>query len=176
MTRRNQELDIAEFLSGGQSRARTQAIVDYIGSDPSRFAELFRVFDGGDRRMKQCAAWPMSVVAEKHPELLGPYLGKLVAQLPRNDVHNAVKRSVTRLLQYVEVPKRLHGKVFSLCVDLVADPNEPVAVRCFAMTAAARIAKTEPALRNELKLIAEDQREHATAGMKVRIRRLHSER
>ena len=68
-------MDIAKTLSEGQSRAKTQSIVDYIGGDPARFAELVRVFERGDRRMRQCSAWPMSVVAEKHPELLVPHLG-----------------------------------------------------------------------------------------------------
>lgn len=167
-------MNIAETLSEGQSRATTQAIVAYIGDDPERFAELVRVFDRGDYRIKQLSAWPISVVAEDHPELLVPHLGKLTAYLPRKDVHSAVKRSVTRLLQFVDVPRRLHGKVFSHCLDLIADPSETVAVRCFALTAAARIAKDEPALMNELRLVAESQREHAAAGMNVRIRRLLS--
>lgn len=169
-------MDIAKILSDGQSRATTQAIVDHIGGDPARFAELVRVFDRGDYRMKQCAAWPMSVVAEKHPELLVPYLGKLVGYLPRNDVHDAVKRSVARLLQFVDIPKRQQGKVFSLCLDLFADPSQTIAVRCFSMTAAARVARAEPLLMSELKLVAENQLEGATAGLKVRIRRLLSER
>lgn len=167
-------MDLAKTLSDGQSRAKTQAIAGYIGGDPERFADLLRLFERGDGRMKQYAVWPISVVAERHPELLVPHLGKLVAYLPRNDVHNAVKRSVTRLLQFVEVPKRLHGKVFSLCIELLADAGEPVAVRCFALTAAARIAEREPALMTELKLVAANQIDHATAGMRVRIRRLMS--
>jgi hypothetical protein len=168
-------LDIAKTLSKHQSRINVQAVADYIGGEPARFAELMRVFDSGDRRMKQCSAWPMSVVAEKHPELLDPYLGKLVEYLPRKDVHNAVKRSVTRLLQFVEVPKCLHAKVFSYCTDLVGDAGEPVAVRCFAMTAAARIAEGNPALTDELKMVAGKQLEHATAGLRVRIKRLMTE-
>lgn len=148
--------------------------MDHIGNDPGRLAELVRVFERGNRRMKQRAAWPISVVAERHPELVVPHLGKLLEYLRRNDVHNAVKRSVARLLQFVDVPKRLHGKVFSYCVDLVADPSEPIAVRCFAMTAAARVARDQPPLMGELRLVAEAQLEHATAGMKVRIRRLVS--
>ncbi|MGD9563616.1 MAG: hypothetical protein AB7F88_16465 [Pyrinomonadaceae bacterium] len=169
-------MEFAKLLSEDRSRATTQAIVDYIGDDRERFAALVAVFDGGDRRMKQRSAWPISVVAEKHPELLVPHLGKLVAYLPRNDVHNAVKRSVTRLLQFVEVPKRLQGKVFSHCIDLIADPGEWIAVRCFAMTAAERIAISQPSLMKELRLVVENQMEHATAGMKVRIRRLVSEK
>jgi hypothetical protein len=167
-------LKIAKTLSDRQAKAKTQAIVDYIAGDPERFAQLVRLFDGGDLRMKQRSAWPISVVAEKHPELLLPYLGKLVEYLRRNDVHNAVRRSVARLLQFVDVPRRMHGRVFSYCVDLVADQSEPIAVRCFAMTAAARVAKDQPSLMSELKLVAESQIEHATAGMKVRIRRLLS--
>lgn len=166
--------DLVNRLAGRQSRANLQAVVDFIGGDPSRFAELVRIFDRGHGRIRQCAAWPISVVAERHPELLVPHLGKLVEYLPRKDVHNAVKRSVTRLLQFVDVPKRLHGKVFSYCLDLVADPSEPVAVRCFSMTAAAKIAKNQPSLMGELKLIAENQIEHATAGMRVRIGRMVS--
>lgn len=169
-------MDIKKVLAAGQSRSTTEAIVSYIGGDPARFAELMDVFDRGDYWMKQCSAWPISVVAEDHPELVEPYLGKLVALLPRNDHHNAVKRSVVRLLQYVEVPNRLKGKVFSHCLDLVDDASEPVAVRCFALTAAARVAAGNEALLNETRLVAERHLKHATPGFKVRIKRLLSDR
>ncbi len=118
------------------------------------------------------AAWSISVIAERHPELFAPHLAKLVSYLPHKDVHNAVKRSITRLLQYVDVPKHLRGKVFCYCIDLLADPNEPVAVRCFALTAASRIAADAPSLMSELRLVARDQSTSASAGLKVRIRRL----
>lgn len=165
-------MDIEQLFSNGRPRVETRAIVEHIGGDPVRFAELMRVFELGDRRVQQYAAWPISLVAESHPELIKPYLGKLIGYLERGDVHNAVKRSVARLLQFVELPKRLRGRVFSNCLDLVLEPSEPIAVRCFALTAAARIAKDHPALMSELKLAAEMQNEHASAGMKVRIRRL----
>jgi len=167
-------LDIEKHFSNGRPRVNVRVIVDHIGGDPERFAELMRVFERGDRRVQQYAAWPISLVAQSHPELVKPYLGKLIGYLERSDVHNAVKRSVTRLLQFVELPKRLHGRVFSSCLDLVLEPSEPIAVRCFALTAAERIAKDHPALMSELKLAAEMQIEHASAGMKVRIRRLLS--
>ncbi len=120
------------------------------------------------------AAWPISVIAERHPELFAPHLAKLVRYLPRKDVHNAVRRSITRLLQYVDVPKHLRGKVFCYCIDLLADPNEPVAVRCFALTAASRIASENPSLMKELRLVANDQIRTTSAGLRVRIRRLNS--
>lgn len=152
----------------------TRSIVEYIGDDPVRFAELISIFFRGEYRLTQRAAWPISVCAEKRPELLRPHLARLVAQLPKKEIHPAVKRNVVRLLQFVEIPKRLHGKVFSHCVDLIDDPNEPIAIRCFSITVAGKIADNQPALLDELKLVVGRHAENASAGLKVRVRHVLS--
>lgn len=156
----------------GHSKQSTMAIVEYIGDDPKRFAELMKCFFAGDYRLTQRAAWPMNYCAEQHQKLILPYLPKLLACLNREDMHVAVKRNVMRLLQYIEIPKRLTGKVYSHAVDLLDNADEPIAVRCFAMTVAARIAKSEPDLMNELRLIVSKHLPHSTAAFKVRAREL----
>ncbi len=83
---------------------------------------------------------------------------------------NAVKRNIARLLQYVEIPRRLAGKVYSHCLDLIDDAYEPVAVRAFALTVAARIAESEPDLMNELRLIVKKHLPHTTAAFQKRAR------
>ncbi|MBX3288754.1 MAG: hypothetical protein KF855_05350 [Acidobacteria bacterium] len=163
---------IREVLESGQSRANMLKIVAYIGDDPVRFRELLDIFFEGEYRMTQRAAWPISVCAEKHPELLMPHLNRLIDQLPRQDVHDAVKRNVVRLLQFVEIPKRLQGKVYSHCLDLIADPKEPVAVKAFSITVARKIAEQEPALMEELRLVVKPQLQNATPALRVRVRGL----
>jgi hypothetical protein len=91
-------------------------------------------------------------------------------------VHNAVKRNVVRLLQYVHIPKRLAGKVYSHCIDLIADPDEPIAVRAFSMTVAEKIARREPALMDELRLVVSQNMAGASAGIRVRARSILAER
>jgi len=147
-------MDIRKALQAEHSKRNTTAIAEYIGGDPKRFAELMKIFFEGEYRPTQCAAWPMSVCVEKHPQLILPYLNKLVDQLERRDIHNAVKRNTLRLLQFIEIPKKLHGKIYSICVDLIDDISEPVAVRAFALTVAIKIAGKESALLDELRLIA----------------------
>ena len=127
-------MDIRLELISEHSRRQTMAIVEYIGDDKYRFAELMSIFFEGEYRLTQRAAWPISFCAERRPELIGPYLEKLVDQLPRTDIHDAVKRNVVRLLQNVEIPKKLLGKVYSHSLDLIDEINEPVAVRAFALT------------------------------------------
>ena len=165
-------MDIRQALQAEHSKPQTMKIVTYVGADKTRFAELMKIFFAGEYRLTQRAAWPLNYCAEQHPELIQLYLPKLLNCLSRDDVHDAVKRNIVRLLQFVEIPKKLHAKTYSLCVELVDDPNEAVAVRVFAMTVAARIAKSEPELMNELQLIIRQHLPHSTAAFQKRTHRI----
>lgn len=165
-------MDIRQALMAEHSKRQTTDIVEFIGDDPKRFAELMKLFFAGEYRLTQRAAWPMSCCVEKHPELAQPYLPKLLNCLKREDQHDAVKRSIVRLLQYIEIPKRLIGRVYALCFDLIDDAYQPIAVRAFAMTVATRIAKSEPDLMNELRLIVSKHLPHSTAAFQARAKRI----
>lgn len=165
-------MDIREALTAGHSRQRTMAIVEFIGDDPKRFAELMKVFFEGEYRLTQRAAWPMNYCAERHSSLIQPYLPKLLDCLDREDMHDAIRRNIMRLLQYVEIPKRLSAKIYDQSVGLLDDPDQPIAVRVFAMSVAARIAKSEPDLMNELRLIIRKHLPHSTAAFRARAKQV----
>lgn len=169
-------MNIRDALLEVHSKARAEKIVDYVGHDPEKFAELMKLFLGPVYRVTQRAAWPVSYCIERHPELAKPYFGRLIEQLERDDAHVAVRRNVLRLLQFVEIPKRYRGRVFDASYDLFADVSQPVAVRCFAMTVAANLAKNNEDLMNELRLIAESHPDAATAGFRARARRVFAQR
>ena len=161
-------MDIREALLAEHSKRQTMKIVRYIDGDHVRFAELMRHFLGPTYRLSQRAAWAVNYCAEHTPELVKPYFSKLVTQLERDDVHVAVRRNVARMLQFVDIPKRFHGRVYDACYKLVDDAEQPVAVRVFAMTVAARIAKSEPELLNELRLIVDKHSPHTTIAFRKR--------
>ncbi len=165
-------MDIREALLKEHSKAQTMKIVGYIGGDPARFRELMGHFLGPAYRLSQRAAGPVSYCAEHHPELVKPYFSKLVEQLERDHAHVAVRRNVARMLQFVDIPKRYEGRVFEACYNLFANPSETVAVRVFSMTVAAKIAKNDPELLEELRLVATQHPEAATASFRSRARRI----
>lgn len=169
-------MDLKEVIAKEHSRKNCEAIVVFIGSDASRFKELTHIFFNGDRLLTQRAAWPISVCAETHPELITPYLNKLLDLLPKKDVHNGVKRNITRLLQFIEIPKRLQGKTYSICLDLIADPKEFIAVKANAITVAHSIAKSEPVLAGELMMVAEPLLKLKSPALNARIRPLFGKR
>ncbi len=165
-------MNIRDALLGVHSKAQAVKIAEYVGDDSERFAELMKQLLGPVYRLSQRAAWPVSFCIERHPELVKPYFNVLIKQLERDDVHVAVKRNVARLFQFVDIPKRYQGRAFDACYNLLADPTEPVAVRVFSMTVAARLAENEPELLDELRLVANKYPQAATAGFRSRARRV----
>ena len=165
-------MDIREALLAEHSKRQTMKIVRYIDGDPVKFKELMGHFLGDTYRLSQRAAWAVNYCAEHHHELVKPYFNKLVQQLERDDVHVAVRRNVARMLQFIEIPKRFHGRVYDACYTLLDDAQQPVAVRVFALSAAVKIAKNEPALLDELRLVATKYPSLMTAGFRSRTRRL----
>ena len=165
-------MDIRAALLAEHSKAQATKVADYVGGHPDRFAELMKQLLGPVYRLSQRAAWPVSICIERQPDLVTPYFNVLIKQLERDDAHVAVKRNVARLFQFVEIPKRYQGRVFEACYNLLADPAEPVAVRVFSMTVAAKLAENEPELLNELRLLAAKYPQAATAGFRSRARRV----
>jgi hypothetical protein len=92
-------MDIRQALMDEHSKPQTMAIVEFIGDDARRFADLMKIFFAGEYRLTQRSAWPMNYCAERSPELIRPYLPKLLDCLERDDMHDAVKRNILRLLQ-----------------------------------------------------------------------------
>lgn len=166
-------MDIRAALLKEHSKKQTMLIVNYIGNDKERFAELMECFLGDIYRVTQRAAWVVGYCAECQPQLVEPYLETMIDLLGRNDVHVAVKRSVVGFLQFIEIPENLKGKAYDYCFDLLGDPSETIAVRCFAMSVAFNIAKNEPDLLNELKILIAGCMKHSpTPGFASRAKKL----
>lgn len=162
--------DIHRLLKEEHSKRQTDRIVAYIGNDKTRFAVLIELFFKGEYRITQRAAWPLSYCVRAHPELIGPYFKRLLDNLARRDIHVAVVRNSVRLLQDVDIPKRYHGRVMSTCFDLVQSAGTPIAIKAFSLTVLANMAADYPDIRNELKVIIDEQWERATPAFRSRAR------
>ena len=153
------------------SKAVCDRIVRYVGGRPDRFRELIAIFLAGPYRVTQRASWPISCCIEHHPELIQPHLSRLLTYLRRPGLHDAVKRNIVRLMQFIRIPSRLQGKAADVCFRFLQDTSEPTAVRCFSMTVLGNLAKEQPGLATELKIIIDDIMPYATSGMAARARR-----
>src|SRR3972149_3193992 len=123
------------------SKKQAVKIVQWIGNNKKRFAQLMQLFLEGEYRVVQRLAWIVSLCAEQHPALVKPWLSRMIKKAQEKGVHNAVQRNVVRVLQFVELPTPLQGPAANLCFHFLQSPEAPIAVKAFSMTVLANIAK-----------------------------------
>jgi hypothetical protein len=165
-------MDLLQLLRSEHSKKQTDRIVRYIGDDPARFAILMDHFFKGEYRTTQRAAWPLCYCVRAHPALIGPYFKPLLDNLARKDIHVAVIRNTVRLLQDVDIPKKHHGRVMSACFEFIQSPETPIAVKAFSLSILGNLSALYPEILGELKLIIEEQWEHATPAFRSRAKRI----
>ena len=165
-------MDLQQLLKDEHSKKQTDRIVNYIGNDKDRFAQLIKIFFQGEYRITQRAAWPLSYCVRRHPELITPWFKPLLDNLARKDIHVAVIRNTVRLLQDVSIPKRYQGRVMNICFDFIQSPETPIAVKAFSLTILSHLSADYPEIAGELKLIIDDQWEHATPAFRSRAKKI----
>ena len=136
------------------------------------FKELIDCFLSDNVRVAQRAAWSVSWAAQKRPELVEPYAGVLISQLKRTDVHNAVIRNSLRILEDLDIPEEFHGEVMDACFQFLQKRDTAIAIKAFALTVLFNLSKIYPDIKNELRVIIEENMDYETAAYKSRGRKI----
>lgn len=165
-------MDLLAAIEKEHSKEQTTRIVKYVGKDKKKFAELMQLFLKGEYRVTQRAGWPLSICVEKYPELMQPYFKKLLDYLDQPGTHEAVTRNIVRILQYVDIPKRFHGRVMNACFEFISTPDTPIAVKAFSLTVLEHLAEEYPDIKPELKVIIEERWDHETAAFRSRAKKI----
>ncbi|MDE3211630.1 MAG: hypothetical protein KGM98_00240 [Bacteroidota bacterium] len=163
-------MDLRKAILKEHSKKQCSRIVHWVGNHPERFDQLMRLFLAGEYRVTQRAAWPLSYCVLDHPELIQPHIPALLTHLQKPSLHNAVKRNAVRLLQGMDLPKKYEGRVMTLCMNYLASPNEPVAVKAFSLKVLERLSQKYPEILPEIKYLILEQLPRQTAAFKVRAR------
>jgi hypothetical protein len=151
-----------------QTKTRARAIAEYACSSEANFNELIKCFLDDEYRLAQRAAWIMSWAARTTPQLLIIHIKEVVAQLSRRDVHHAIIRNSLRILATVDLPEEVHADVMNACFAFLERPSTPVAVKVFSLNTLFNLSRSYPEIRNELRLIIENNLANASAAFKSR--------
>jgi hypothetical protein len=164
-------MKLREQLLKEHSRANCDKIVKWIGEDQHRFDELFHLFLSDEYRVVQHAAWPLSYAVIGHPQLIKKHFTRLLVNLDKPDIHDAVKRNTMRLLQDIDIPGKYHGRLMDTCFKYISIPGEAVAVKAFSLTVLEKLSKSYPEIIPEIKLLIEENYERETAAFKSRAKK-----
>lgn len=165
-------MDLKAQLLTKYSKDNNQLIANYIGMNAKKYRLLWDLVKEGEKGICQRASWAMGHCAFSYSPKIQVFIPEMIAEI-KNPVHVAVKRNVMKILSEVdEIPEDLSAAFFDLCIDWIIDKHTSIAVKVYAMEVAAKIAMPYKELRDELKMLFEEQLKHGSAGVKVRARRL----
>lgn len=156
-------MKLREALLEEHSRKQADKIVQWIDRESERIRALLDILLRDEYRVVQRAARVVSLLADRHPDMISPYVPALIGCLKNVQAPAAVKRNVFRLLQYLELPEAQHGELLGYCLDAVADPKETAAVRAFGMSILERLAEVYPGLAQEVQLVIREALARETA-------------
>ncbi len=168
-------MQLREMTLSEHTKQNCNKIVSWVGRDKKRFDSLFELFLHDEYRVTQRVAWPLSYCAISYPALLNNNVEKLVNNLRKPHLHDAIKRNTLRLLQEIEIPKKYDGVVMEICFNYLESPAEAVAIKSFSLTILGKLAKKYPEIISEIKLLIEKQINHQTAAFKSRAKKFLKE-
>ena len=164
-------MNISDQLKAEISRKNTDYIAHYIGNDPEIFKQLIELLFNGAAPLPHRASWVVSTISDYNPELVRPYLKKIVSHIEKFD-HSGIHRNLLRYLAAEKIPEALQGKMYDVCYRWLQSRNEPPAVKVHCMQILFNISAQELDLRKELKLIIEELTDHESSAIKSRSRQL----
>ena len=165
-------MNLRDAILEEHSKKQCSKIAAYIGDNQQRFDELVTLFLHDEYRVAQRAAWPLCNSVAAHPHLVKKHLKKVIRNLKKPGIHNAVKRNTMKLLQDIDLPESIRGDILDICFRYVADPKEAVAVKAFSLTILGRFTRQYPEIIPEIKLLIEDQLPHQTAAFASRAKKV----
>ncbi|MBI5372254.1 MAG: hypothetical protein HZA79_09565 [Sphingobacteriales bacterium] len=166
-------MSLRDTILKEHSKANCLKIVNWVGDDQKKFNELLRLFLADENIcVVQRASWPLSYAVEAHPSFIRSHFSKLLKNLRKPGLQDAVKRNTLRMLQYTDVPERLHGELMNDCFAYIESVTEKPAIKAFALTILYNLSLQYPDIRPELKTIIEDRWDYESAAFRSRARKI----
>lgn len=165
-------MNIRDELLQEHSRKQALRIAEYAILSKKNFKELMECFLSQEYRIAQRAAWSVSCAALQQPEMIKPFIKDLVACLQLTDLHPALIRNALRILEEIEIPEKFQGEVMHACFGFIENPATPVATKAYSLTILFNLSRQYPEMRQELKLMIEENFDNETAAFKSRGKKI----
>lgn len=146
-------------------------IIREAGHNPDLFSLLMDVALYAPEQKTWRAAYLVDKIHDDYPELILPYLEKMIKKLPE-EKNLSKKRHLLKLLSMNTIPENHFSFLLDFCMKTMAS-EEPPAVRVHAMQILFNISEKEPDLKPEILALIEHEMEyHSTAGILSRGKKL----
>lgn len=164
------DADLQTMVNNMMSMKEAEWIAISAIENPAIFIKLYEYSHSRDKRLAFRASWTLSKVCDKFPELIYPYLSKIVESLNKID-NESTLRSFLRIISLSDLGKinsRQHGMLADYCFSSLKSGFSAIAVKAYSMDILYRISLIYPELANELSASIRILMEDGSAGITAR--------
>jgi hypothetical protein len=147
-------------------------LVREIENHPEKLSDLMEIAFRSDHPKSWRAAWLADKIHDNRPELLLPFIEKMIAAL-KTETRHGQKRHFLKLISLNAIPQKHYSFLLDYCLNCFTSAGEPVSVRVYALQILFAISEDVPDFKTELLSVIEHELElHPTAGIRSRGKKL----
>jgi 8-oxo-dGTP diphosphatase len=140
--------------------------------NPAIFNKLFEYSFSSDKKLAFRASWTLSKVCDKYPEMIYPYLTRIIEKLDKLD-NESSQRSFLRIISFTDIERinqKLHGILTDHCFRALNSGFSAIAIKAYSMEILYKLAVKYPELANELSASVNILQSEGSAGIAARGR------
>jgi hypothetical protein len=147
-------------------------IISEIEMQSSDFQEVFDLIFDENKNIAWRAAWVVDHLSRKHVELFSNKMKLKLVNFSQTVTKSGHLRLCLSILLNVGLPDALSGDFINFCFENILNEKTAVAVKALSVKVLSEICKTEPDLRNEVKIVLQNiDIQNYTAGMKTVVKK-----
>lgn len=163
--------DIIEFIENNYSKTDALSLADYLTENPQRIEEVIDFIILEEEPLSRRLAWYFSTFFDKSPQLVQPYIDKLIASLDSIKMP-AIQRSFLRTISRLHIPVQYHAYLLQYSSEVILNSNSEIAVKAMAMDIFFYIAKLQPELFYELEQMIDFIYPEGSRGIQNKCRKM----
>lgn len=152
--------ELYELLLSGEN---VPILSNFLADDPHLLEQLIEIAVSDPKKETWRAFWIVDKIHEKKPELIQPYLGKMIKALETIDNPSKL-RHLLKVISLNMIPEESLSFLLDYSIQKLTDPGFPIAVRVHAMQILYAISEQEPEFKPELIQLIEHEMEYHTSG------------
>ncbi|MFH0841116.1 MAG: (deoxy)nucleoside triphosphate pyrophosphohydrolase [Bacteroidota bacterium] len=164
------EDELKKMINNMMSLKEAEWVANSAGEDPVLFRKLLDYSFSSGMKLAFRASWALSKVIDKHPDLILPYLDRLIDSLDSLD-NESTQRSFLRILSMTDlnlVSQRHQGILADHCFRALNSGFSAIAIKAYSMEVIYRLALIYPELAHELAASINLLQGEGSAGIKAR--------
>jgi 8-oxo-dGTP diphosphatase len=159
--------DIRAMVNNMMSMKEAEWVATSALENPAIFIKLFEYSYSSDKKLAFRASWILSKVCDIFPEIIYPYLSRIVEILNKLDNESAL-RSFLRIISFSDLTKisdQQHGVLADFCFNELKSGFSAIAIKAYSMEILYRLSLIYPELANELSATVRILMEDGSAGI-----------